>query len=141
MARKIIDRYRDYFEDFFYYTIFRESEVYDWRPGVHNELIVYLDDGAIVSYNCMSHNCAYIYRPDVSDDDMTDEESKERFADNLVRIMDKHFMTQRELSEKSGISQVSINKYVHGVSTPTIIHVKRLARALKCSVTDLIYFD
>lgn len=138
---RLMERYSDYYQDFLFYTSFRDSDVREWKPGVRNELIIYLYDGNVVSYNCVGHDCSYVENADLDDYAMSDEEAKNRFADNLARIMEKRFMNQRMLADKMGVSQMSISKYLNGVSMPSIIHAKRLAMALDCTLNELVYFD
>lgn len=138
---RIMERYSDYYREFLYYTPFSDSDVRDWKPGVRNELIVYLHDGNILSYNCVGHSCSYVDIVDLDDYTMSDEEAKNLFAYNLTRIMEKRFFKQKDLADKTGISQMSISKYINGVSMPSIIHAKRLATALDCTLNELVYFD
>lgn len=44
----------------------------------------------------------------------------------------------RELSKRSGISWAGINKIENGKSSPTIATLEALAKALECSVFDLL---
>lgn len=140
---RFVERYIDYYEDFLLLTTYNDSEVYDWRPGVHNELVVYLHNGDVLSYNCMSHDCVRVIKG-VRDDDVdvaTDEDFGVRFSTNLKRIMNKRFMTQRELAEKSGLTILSVNKYVNGHATPSFDSAVKLADALNCTVSDLAYLE
>lgn len=135
---RFVERYIDYYEDFLLLTAYDDSEVYDWRPGVHNELIVYLHNGDIISYNCMSHECV---RVATGNRDDVDEDFGMRVSTNLKRIMNKRFMTQRDLAEKSGLTILSINNYVNGRTIPSFDSAVKLADALNCTVSDLAYLE
>lgn len=53
------------------------------------------------------------------------------------RRVEKGYST-RELSERSGISRAAINKIENGKVSPTIVTLEALAKALECSVFDLL---
>lgn len=58
---------------------------------------------------------------------------------NRIReIRKKRNLTIEELSEKSGISRVSINRYELGLRMPDLDVALSIANALKCTVDDLI---
>lgn len=61
------------------------------------------------------------------------------FGIRLRNIMRWNRITQSQLSEKSGISQPRISQYATGQATPSIYTVNRLAKALGCSVDELVY--
>lgn len=52
---------------------------------------------------------------------------------NVQRLreeMDRRGMTQRDLAEKAGVTEVSISRYVHGERMPRYAILKSIARAL-----------
>ncbi len=69
------------------------------------------------------------------------EESARKFghpmADTLISLRKKHGMTQKELSEKSGVSQSAISKIESGQKPISPAEAKALAPVLKCSVKYL----
>ena len=50
-------------------------------------------------------------------------------------------ITQEELAEKVGTSQTMITRYVTGRCVPSVVMLAKIARALRCSVDDLLYKD
>ena len=46
-------------------------------------------------------------------------------------------LTQQALSEKAGVSRVSINSIENGVYVPSTVLALKIAKTLKCSVEDL----
>ncbi|MCD6217427.1 helix-turn-helix transcriptional regulator [bacterium] len=56
---------------------------------------------------------------------------------NLREFRIKKLMTQKELAEKSGVSQVTISFIENSLSTPMDLTKQKLARALKCTPKDL----
>ena len=60
----------------------------------------------------------------------------------LRHFREKRGLTQVELSKKSFVSQQLISKIEQGlVTNPGVITMNSLARALKCTVDDLIVVD
>lgn len=58
---------------------------------------------------------------------------------NLKKYLEKRKMSQRELAEKTGLTEVTISRYVSGSRVPVGPVVAKLADALKCSCDDLLY--
>ena len=63
------------------------------------------------------------------------------FAKNLRKLMDRRQVNQMELSRISGVDQSLISSYLSGgkkAKTPHIKNLAALAKALKCSMEELI---
>ena len=132
------ERYQEYYEDFLQRTRFKDSEVYDWKTGVVNELIVYMNNGDIISYNCMGHACTYMV--DASNgDEISELDYDDIFIRRLRGAMEARLMTQRRLSDETGIALVTINKYLNGHLYPSHANAMKIADALDCNINDLSY--
>lgn len=107
-----------------------------WEPKGKSSILVYLSDGTKVIYN-HKLNCLR----NVLEYEGTEDEWKREFSFKLVELMADKGLDQLSLSELSGISQVSISNYINGRSIPNGYKIEKIARALKCSVRDLIVFD
>lgn len=59
----------------------------------------------------------------------------------LRKAIDMKGITQKQLSDKTGISNSSISQYLHGHSRPRPSNVEKLARALDVDPGWLIGFD
>lgn len=55
----------------------------------------------------------------------------------LLNLLNKRYMTQVDLSEKTGISKQQINEYIANTRLMTIYNAKLIADALDCSIDDL----
>lgn len=71
--------------------------------------------------------------------ELTDDELKRSFKDRLYRLMVHKGITQEELASRVGTSQTMMSHYLTGRSIPTFITAAKIARALGCSVEDLLY--
>ena len=70
---------------------------------------------------------------------LTDKEFKHSFKSRLYKLMLHRRITQEELAERVGTSQVMISRYITGRCVPTLIMAGKIAQALGCSVEDLLY--
>ena len=60
------------------------------------------------------------------------------FAKRIKRLREAKRMTQKELADRAGVSQVSIYMYESGETTPKALVVGKLASALGVSCDELI---
>lgn len=57
-------------------------------------------------------------------------EFRKEFAKELIVAIEKSGMTQREVAEKAGISEVSMSRYANGFRMPTIYNLMRIWKAM-----------
>ena len=69
---------------------------------------------------------------------MTEQDFKTNFMYQLRRIMKVNHITQKELSEQSGLSEDSITRYINGTRIPNTYIASILAGSLNCTIDDLI---
>ena len=55
----------------------------------------------------------------------------------ISNLLEKQNMTQTDLSNKTGITQVSISRYINGTRTPKITTAMTIANALGVSIEEL----
>lgn len=100
------------------------------------ELVVKMSNGTTVLYDDIDHSFRRLPR---SSDDMTEDECLTEFGCRLRKIMFRNGITQEELSERTGIAQPRISRYLRGKNSPTFYVVDRIAKALGCSVDEFRY--
>lgn len=71
---------------------------------------------------------------------MTEFQWLDIFGNNLARIMYESKLTQKDLSEMTGLSEPTISKYVNKLQMPSVKALLSLSYALGCTVDDLIDF-
>lgn len=125
---EFVDRYPDLAED-----------IIDWYPSAQLEITVRLKDGRKYAYDWMVKSLWLIYDPEDDVEELSEMEWRSMFSKNLLRKMRNVGMTQDELSYITGISQVTISKYINCKTTPGTYNVRKIANALKCSIGELIY--
>lgn len=113
------------------------DKVVDWYPSGRNEIIVILDDGRRLIFDWLSKRCYDIDQSSSSDYIEDETDWINNFSNRLHSKMINSCYTQERLASETGISIVTINKYVKGKSIPNSYNLSKIARALKCSVCEL----
>ena len=136
LSSELVSKWIPVFNDFVERQPSLASQVVDWYPSGQMEIVIKLYDGTKLIYNWLIDSvCRYDSYTEYDDD----EESLKRIfgyrVKNRLYILN---MSQEDLAEKTGISYVTISKYVHGKSSPSITNAKRIAKALKCQLRELI---
>lgn len=60
------------------------------------------------------------------------------FGRNLKGLLDDSFMSQKELSEATGINESTISRYIAGNCMPTLKNVVSIMIALECEFYELV---
>lgn len=101
-----------------------------------HELIVYLTDGRIISYDDINHSIRELPN---DRDALTEDIFRNEFGRRLGKLMYRKGFTQQDLAEQTGIHQVIISGYITGKHTPSFYNVCKLAKALECSMDEFKY--
>lgn len=113
------------------------EDIVDWYPSAQNEIVLKLRGDVRYSFDlyCNLHK---IYDR-TETDDISDDEWKKSFSKKLNEKLCVMNMTQEELAHRTGISQVTISKYIRGLSIPSCTNMRRIARALKSNTSEFMY--
>ena len=60
------------------------------------------------------------------------------FGRNLKSLLDDSFMTQKELSQETGITESTISRYIDGKYMPSLKNVVSIMLALDCEFNELV---
>lgn len=71
---------------------------------------------------------------------MNDIESLDQIATNLSRIRKQQRYTQREVAELAGLNPNYYAKVERGDGMPSLKTIRKLAKALKVTATDIVGF-
>lgn len=71
--------------------------------------------------------------------ELTEEQEKKEFAYRLRSLMNRKRITQEQLADKLNTTQVMISRYVRGETIPSAITLRKIAKALDCSMDDFFY--
>ena len=122
------------YENFKLYFPMIEKHCISWRQTDTFELEIDDEDGHVYIYNDMNHS--FGRKPDTS----TDVGWKKEFARRLRKKIAMRGINQTNISELTGISQPLLSLYTQGKSLPSAQKVSAIAKAIGCSVNDLIGF-
>lgn len=113
------------------------QDVYKYdRTKYANELIVTFRDGSKVLYNDVENTVRYL---PADSSNMSEKQFKKEFGYRVKRIMIEKGVTQDELSEKTGIAQETLSRYICGKIVPSFYKIDKIAKALDCSVDEFRY--
>lgn len=114
------------------------NRMVDWYSSDQGEITIKVEDGKKYAFDFR-----HIDRPTLipsfldSVAEIEEIEWRKNFARRLRRRMEYIGVSQEWLSEKTGISQVTISKYLNVKATPSGYNLERIARALGTSVGSL----
>lgn len=109
-------------------TSFKQTGLFD--------LTIKLNDGTSVIYDDMEHTIRTLPR---DSNMMSEMECRREFGLRLRKIMYLKNISQMELSDRTGISNVTISNYLNFKATPSFYNADKIAKALGCSTEELRY--
>lgn len=127
----MLQNYIDYFRP-------RFDEIEDIQEINKCEILIIKKDGSRYIFNDVMSS---IRRLPADPDDMTDEQVAFEFMQRFrsMRILRAYNIS--DLHELTGISISTLSRYDNGETTPTVINLRKLSKALKCSPSDLILME
>lgn len=69
---------------------------------------------------------------------MTEQEFRKQFARRLELLMEDRGISRQELTNRTGISAMTISRYLSAKHTAQIDIVVKIAKALSCTVDELV---
>lgn len=115
------------------------NNIVDWYPSGQMEITVRLSNGDKISYDWMTKSIGRVYECVGPEEYLNEEDWRFEFANRLRKKMRRFGATQDTLSEETGISRITISKYLNGRATPSTYNLQLIARALRCSPSELLY--
>lgn len=113
-----------------------EENILRYKAINSYDLLIEYKNGDRIIYDTFANTERYLK---YENDDLTDDEEIYEFKTSLQKIMKRKFVDQTELAKRIGVSQAMISKYVSGDSIPNAIVLKKIAKALNCSIEDFYY--
>lgn len=109
------------------------TEINDW------DLLIIFKDGRQILYDTFNNFQKNKFYNSINE--ITEEQEKREFAYRLRSIMNRKGITQEQLAEIIETSQVMISRYTTGQTIPSVIVLRKIAKALNCSMDDFFYKD
>lgn len=131
-------QYEEAYEDFTLYCPMWVDRAVKYTP-IHKHIIrVFLDNGDRVEFDNLTKSFRYLAKNKVDiAEELTDEGCRETFAMNLTDMMRDRGIGQKLLSERTGISQSMLSRYLTRRSTPTLTNIRKIAKVLGCWTHEL----
>lgn len=133
------DIYNDIVDDFVTHFPLVANDAVTWHPSGRREITIKLKNGARIVFNDISKTIRRLPGPDAPE--MSEDSWKTGFGRKLGHILASSNMSQTALAIETGISQVMISRYISGNSQPSAYTVTKIARALNCSIDELMDFE
>lgn len=116
------------------------DEVVDWYPVAQMEIAVKLRNGTRLIYELIGNTTRSYYEPE-KHTSVDETIWRNEFASKLTKKMRYMGINRERLSMETGISTVTLSKYMNGKATPSGYNLDRLSKALKCSIHELTYIE
>ncbi len=114
------------------------EQTVDWYPSGQMEITVKIKSGTKYIYDWM-HKILTLLHDSEEEYDENENEWRSTFSRNLDHKLYNVGKSQDLLAFETGISPVTINKYIKGRATPSAYNLRKIAAVLQCSVAELIY--
>lgn len=124
----ILDQFKLYFPNLYAHGV-------DWWKSGPYHITVVLDDNSRVEFDSSDNSIRWVQKIDRSTDN---DILRKEIGRNIRKFLVYRGMSQQELSEKCGITQAMLSRYINGTSMPGIDKLYNLAAALNCHVDDLL---
>lgn len=131
------DMWRSVFEAFSTAEPKYYDDMVDWYPSGHLEITVKLRDGRRLTYNLMNDTTRFIPVSEDDTEELNEDQWRSEFGRRLRNRIISAGLHQDKVSELTGISRVSLSKYMNGKALPSAYNLSRIARVLKCSAGEL----
>lgn len=131
--------YKEIFKDFTAHHPYMTGDVDDYRPRGEMGIRITMLNGTRYDYDIITRGVRMV-KTFVADDirDITDDYCRAALAYNLSERMSLKGYSQQTLAEDTGLSKGSIYNYLNQKATATATALRRMARALDCTVDELL---
>ena len=129
MIQLILDHLEMYFP-----SISENMESYEYDGGYG--IIIKSIDGKELYYDDLNNSIRYL---PIDKDSLTEDEYRNEFGYRVRTMMARRGITQLMLSEITKIGQAQLSRYINGKTTPSNYIVRKIARALDCTIDELSY--
>ena len=117
----------------------KEEDIKEIRELNDWDILITYKDGRKIIFDSFTGYHRSVFYTNVKE--LSDKQEKQMFAYRLRCMMKRKFITQEQLAELIGTSQVMISRYMNGQTLPNVLIVRKIAKVLDCSMDDLFYQD
>lgn len=134
-------RYENIYERFKVYHRHLFDRAVDWWPSGPSEIVVKLEDGSLCEFCCLRDTIRFLNKLIEDDGCMNEDNWRVEFRLSLIRRLHETSLTQKQLAEKTGITECMINRYFTGKAIPNAHNLYKISKVLGCDIKDLCDFD
>ena len=129
----LIEQFRLYFPDLY-------DRAIDWWKSGPYYITFLLDNNDRIEFDGSNNSIRWVRKIDRCVDN---DEFRKEIGRNIKKFITYRGLNQQEISDKVGITQAMLSRYITGTSIPGVDKLNRLANVLDCRVGDLIgdYID
>lgn len=124
----ILDQFKMYFPDLY------DQGVDWWKSGPYH-ITILLRDNSRVEFDSSENTVRWVSKIDHTIDN---EVLRKEIGRNIRKFITYRGIRQQEVSEKVGITEAMLSRYINGTSMPGIDKLHKLAGVLGCHVDDLL---
>lgn len=138
----VLENFQRTYDDLCYKKNIDTPKIVDWHPSGYLELTVKVDTGEILVYEFIGDRIYPLRNGNglsiLEQRRCEDETSwKNNFSKNLRIRIQRRGISNDKLSSITGISRVTLSKYLNGKAIPNSYNMEQLSYALGCSVSEL----
>lgn len=127
-CERILNQFKMYFPDLHKHGV-------DWWKSGPYHITILLDDNSRVEFDSSENTIRHVRVVDrFTDNDILRKE----IGRNIKKFIVYRGMRQQDVSEKTGITQAMLSRYINGTSMPGIDKLHVLASVLNCRLDDLL---
>lgn len=110
-----------------------------YHPIGRNELLFITSDNEHYVYDIKLRAIRKLRS--ASEDGLSEDDWRAKFSLGLQLKMMGLGLSQKDLSDRTGITCLSIHNYISGKSMPSVYYAEKIAEALGCSIAELTRFQ
>lgn len=124
----ILDQFKMYFPDLY-------SRGTDWWKSGPYHITVLLNDSSRVEFDASDNTIRWVK---VIDRTIDNDILRREIGRNIRKFITYRGLRQQDVSEKAGITQAMMSRYINGTSMPGIDKLHNIASVLGCQIDDLL---
>lgn len=126
----------DYFLN--HHPTISENEIESYMYISPYDIFIKFMNGSKFIYDQSNNYLRPIY---FKDNNLTEEEFKREFSYRLTTYMERHYISQKDMAERIGVSYVMMNRYCKGLVIPNLYKVQLMAQILRYPLESFFYID
>lgn len=124
----ILDQFKMYFPELY-------SQGVDWWKSGPYHITILLRDNSRVEFDSSENTVRWVSKIDHTIDN---EALRKELGRNIRKFITYRGIRQQEVSEKIGITEAMMSRYINGTSMPGLDKLYKIAGVLGCRIEELV---